>query len=65
MTGPFGDDRILHSGSVATLAKWLAENTNHSIVIASGYTVGDLINDLNGIAAGIWHDGVDAMGEDA
>ncbi len=62
---PFEKNSHLSSRSVEALSEWLEEHADKATVIAEGYTVGDLIADLDNMADGIWSDGIDAMGEDA
>lgn len=62
---PFDDISRPSTGGVQKLADWLREHSKAEIGLADGYTVGDLISDLDDMADNIWSDGIDAMGEDA
>ena len=64
---PEPTDRQIPFTSVEALRDWLSENVPTEVVIsiAKGYTVGDLLADLDAIDDRLWSDGIDAMGEDA
>ena len=62
---PFEKDAMLSGSHVSALSEWLQANADPKTVIAPGYTVLDLVNDLDAIDNGMWSDGIDAMGEDA
>lgn len=66
MNKPFKQGQYLSSSSIDELSGWLEKYViDRSVKIAEDYTIGDLINDLDCIADGVWSDGIDAMGEDA
>ncbi len=65
MNRPFEVGEMLSGSNVKSLASWLNKNCNHSLQLTDEYSVGDLISDLEEIVDGMWHDGIDAMGEDA
>lgn len=67
MKVPFDEkDSVWLSGSsLPNLVEWLEENGLPDAKIGGDYTAAALIADLNKICAGIWSDGIDAMGEDA
>lgn len=62
---PFKETEHLSSGAVEALADWLRDSVDQKIKLTEEYNVGDLVNDLDAMANGIWNDGIDAMGEDA
>lgn len=64
-SAPFEDRHNPSAGDVENLRDWLAAHAAADTVIAGDYTVAQLIEDLDEINAGMWSDGIDAMGDDA
>lgn len=65
MPRPFEPNARLNGSNLETLRDWLEKECQPSVTLTIGYTVADLICDLDNILDGAWSDGIDAMGEDA
>lgn len=62
---PFDEHSRLSGGDVVRLHDWLEQHVEKNMKLTNNYTIGDLVSDLGEIDAGMWNDGIDAMGEDA
>lgn len=65
MPQPFKPDERLSGSSLKTLRDWLEKECQPSVTLTLGYTVADLIANLDNMLDGMWSDGISAMGEDA